>query len=570
MSQLTPENLAFRKQDTIGVNDAADDKEYLLNCFIDLGDLELLKEFRDPKCILLGRTGAGKTALVTKLQADMGDRVIVVDPEALAMQHISNSTIIKYLVELDIDLNTFFKLLWRHEICVEIFTRHIKATSETDHANFIEKVRYEFKKRNPKHLKALDYLEEWKNTFWKTSESHVTEMVSKTETEVSGAVGATSEVLSAKLQGTNKLSEEEKTKIRHLGQTIVNDVQMREVTGLLDMLNDFVEFHQKQYYIVLDKLDEKWVGNDLRYKLIKSLIETVRDLNRLSNIKPIIVLRHDLLGKVFDLTRDTGFQEEKYTPLYLDVRWSRDQLVDLVNSRINYLFRSRYSKRKLLTYNEILPAKVQGVSTIDYMLDRTLMRPRDIIDFFNECIKEVSTGTGVITEETVLDAEVNYSYGRLDSLTFEWFADYPGLKGWTSILRKLPHKFSLKHIDDEALLERCMEYAVNPSPGDKDSEDIIHALVIGVDSNAITLDDFKKQLLYAFYRMNLVGIKHEGERNVNWSQLRGRNMEWRDIETDAEFVIHPCYRSALRTVNVRNEMEGTDSGIDNVFEAAMS
>lgn len=334
MTQVSQDRLAFKKQDSIGVNDAADDKDYLLNCFVDLGDLEILEKFNDPKCILLGRTGAGKTALVTKLQADKADQVIVVDPEALAMQHISNSTIINYLVELGIDLNTFFKLLWRHEICVEIFTQHIKATSEMDHSNFIDRVRYEFKKKNVKHLKALEYLEEWKNTFWKTSDSHVTEMISKKETEISGAVGASLEGLNAKIKGANKLSEQEKTKIKQLGQSIVNDVQMKEVSGLLDMLDDFVEFHQKKYYIVLDKLDEKWVGNDIRYKLIKSLIETVRDLNRLNNIKPIIVLRHDLLGRVFNLTQDSGFQEEKYGPLYLDVKWSRTQLIELVNLRI--------------------------------------------------------------------------------------------------------------------------------------------------------------------------------------------------------------------------------------------
>lgn len=145
-SLTSGKKIVLRKHDSVGLNEAQDDEEYLLNCFVDLGDLDQIKDFRSKRCLILGRTGAGKTALITKLKNEKQEKVIIIDPEALAMNHISNSTIINYLVELDIDLNTFFKLLWRHEICVEIFTQHVKAVSETDHSNFIDKVQYYFKK----------------------------------------------------------------------------------------------------------------------------------------------------------------------------------------------------------------------------------------------------------------------------------------------------------------------------------------------------------------------------------------------------------------------------------------
>jgi hypothetical protein len=537
--------LAFKKQDSIGGNDAADDKEFLLSCFVDLGDLEQIVNFNNPKCILLGRTGAGKTALITKLKADHDSRVIIVDPEALAMQYIANSTIVTYLIELGIDLNTFFKLLWRHEICVEIFNRHVKVASEVDHEKFMETVRYEFKKRNPAHIKALDYLEQWKDTFWKTSDSHVTAMVTTAENTVEAGLGVGAGTIDAKIKGTGKLTEEEVVKVKQLGQSIVDDLQMKEVTGLLDMLNDFIELHQSRYYIVLDELDEKWVGNDIRYQLIKSLIETAKELNRLSSIKPVIVLRHDLLGRVFSLTRDTGFQEEKYTPLYLDVKWSKEQLVELINLRINHLLHSRYSKKSKLTFEDVLPAQINEQSTIDYIVDRTLMRPRDIIEFINKCIYQVSLEDGIINENAVLDAEVDYSQGRLSALAYEWFTDYPGLKEWFSLLKKKPKSFLIMDIDNDDLLEKCFDYIENPPTPEHESKDLIFDLVKHVKEKK-SINDFKKELIHIFYQINLVGLKNEDDRKVSWFHLHGPVMTVDDIEDTTEIIVHTCYVSALR------------------------
>mgnify|MGYP000873987834 FL=1 len=177
-ASLTDGNkIVLNKHDIIGVDDALDDKKYLLNCFVDLGDLDQIKDFESKKCLLLGRTGAGKTALVTKLQDDKKNKVIVIDPEAVAMAHISNSSIVSSLVASGIDLNTFFKMLWRHEICVEIFARHLKITSETEYENIVEKIKYYFKTRNTKHFQALEYLEQWRDTFWKTNDSYISKVI---------------------------------------------------------------------------------------------------------------------------------------------------------------------------------------------------------------------------------------------------------------------------------------------------------------------------------------------------------------------------------------------------------
>jgi type II secretory ATPase GspE/PulE/Tfp pilus assembly ATPase PilB-like protein len=57
----------FRKLDTIGAADAEQDKEFLKECFVEHGYLEVLRNCNDPRRIVLGRTGSGKTALLQKV-----------------------------------------------------------------------------------------------------------------------------------------------------------------------------------------------------------------------------------------------------------------------------------------------------------------------------------------------------------------------------------------------------------------------------------------------------------------------------------------------------------------------
>ncbi len=550
MTKHLENNIIFRKQDSVGVNDALDDKDFLLNCFVDLGDIKTIEDFRDPRCLIVGRTGTGKTALVTKLQEDMANRVIMIDAESLAMNYISNSSIVHGLMALDIDLNTFFKYLWRHVICVEILTKHMKITSEQDHENFIERVRSEFKKRNTKHLKALDYLDQWKDSFWKTSDSHVAEVTNKIESKLSGEIGVNNHVLKSKLQGGSSLSSEEKVEIKQRGQSIVNDMQMQEVTGLLEMMDDFIDHHQSRYYVVIDKLDEKWVGNSIRYRLIKSLIETVKDLNRLKNIKPIATLRYDLISRVFDITKDSGFQEEKFNSLYVNLRWSKQELIKLIDTRINYLFQSRYSKKTQLTMDQLFPSRVNSEPTQDYLISRTLMRPRDLIEFVNTCIKCASEEEGHVTESNIKEAEIIYSKGRLDSLSYEWSADYPALREWAKLLYKKPSVFKVSSLNLEMFIEKGLGYAENPVAIDIESTDTILGLCSDLINNKISGEDFKKKIIFIFYRVSLVGLREVGFEKVNWSHVGVSDFRWDDIDDDVEIHVHPCFRSSLKIERV--------------------
>lgn len=538
----------FRKQDLIGINDAEDDKKYLLKCFVDTGDLEAVLDFSNPRCLVLGRTGVGKTALLTKLQDQNKKRknVIVINPEATAMHHISNSTIIRYMHELGIDLNTFFKLLWRHAICVEIFNHHFKITKEDETENLIDRLKCKFKKTNPHHFRALNYLLEWKDTFWKTSDDHVTGMISKKESELDNTLSASASSFKLGLSGKNKLTNEEARQIKQRAQLIVDEVQMKEVTDLLSMLNEVVEDQQKQYYLVIDKLDEGWVDDELRYRLIKALIETVRDINRFDNIKPLVALRADLLGHVFELTKDTGFQEEKYSSLYMHVRWTKSQLTEMIDKRLSLLLKDRYKKSEV-THQDILPQHVEGIDAMEYILDRTLLRPRDVIEFFNILIKE-AVEVESVTENMVKKALRLYSRERLDSLYYEWTADYPKLKQWVKLLREKGTDFFCGSIDLKKIENLCVEYALeNPLAASKDIDYLYH-LSFEVGEGRLDPADFLSNLIHIFYKVGLVGVRIKGDTEPSWSYEINKKITVDDIDKQTMVFVHPCFRSALNII----------------------
>src|ERR1035438_7743741 len=80
MAKLRSSQFTFRKNDTVGAEGAELDHLYLADCFYDHGDLDIIRDCSNPSCIIVGRTGSGKTALMMKLQ-EYEENIISLEPE---------------------------------------------------------------------------------------------------------------------------------------------------------------------------------------------------------------------------------------------------------------------------------------------------------------------------------------------------------------------------------------------------------------------------------------------------------------------------------------------------------
>ena len=514
---------------------------------MDIGDSAILRDCDDPRRIVLGRTGAGKTALLYQF-AEQQDNVIEVKPESLALAYISNSTILQFVHDLGVNLNIFFKLLWRHVFTVEILKAHFHLDSEQATLPVLERIKNLFSSRNRKHAQAMDYLEKWGKTFWEETDYRIKELTTKLETNLKASIDAAKIGVPISADGGRALTEEQKAEVVHRAQHVVNEVQIRQLSDMIELIDEVLEDPKRCYYVVIDRLDEDWVEDGLRYLLIRALIETVRDFAKVKHAKIIIALRYDLLDRVIRMTRDAGFQEEKYESLYLPIEWTRDQLVELLDLRIGALVRERYTT-KAVTHDGLLPAKVSKQASIDYILQRTLMRPRDVILFFNLCISQAINNPS-ITTQMVRQAEGEYSRLRLRSLAEEWYSDYPTLLSFVDLLKGRMSCFPLDSISDEDCLNLCVklhEQKVEPK------DDLSRAALSLVDAG-LSCNDFRRVVMVAFYKVSLVGLKLEHYESVSWSIGGRRSVSAAEIQPETRVAIHPCF---WRTLGVREGVVST-------------
>lgn len=536
--QSSAAGFRIRKNASIGDSEAEFDGNFLDTCFTDTGDLETLTNFTNPHRIIVGRTGTGKSALIYKISQE--ENVINIKPESLSLNYLSNSDIIPLLEDAGIKLDIFYTLLWRHVFTVELLKKKFKLTNEGNTQNWITNFLSRLKTKDKTKERALNYLKDWGDKFWQETEYRVKEVTQKLEDNINTNIGINSEALKIALQGGSKISEETKIEVKQKVQRVINNIQIKELSDILNFLSDEVFTDpQQKYFILIDRLDENWIDNILRLKLIRALIETIKTFRCVPNVKIIIALRLDLIQSVFDKTRDSSFQEEKYQSLFLHLKWSKSNLMDLIDKRIERLVSEQYTS-KPIKFKNLFPNQVGKTEFMDYLLTRTFNRPRDAIAFVNECLKQ-SEGKGSVTVEAIRKAEIEYSAQRIDSLTFEWNNHYPALNNYLKIIERMNSKFKLQAITKEKIESFALEFAID---GKHNPDPVIRAAYSFLNEE-ITLHNFIITLTKALYTVGIFGIKPDGFSSQLWSFLDTRPPTDGQIKPSSTVFVHPMVWSRL-------------------------
>ena len=216
MSTLSTAKFRFRKHDKIGFADAEQDESFLTDCFVDNGDLAILSNCDDPRRILLGRTGSGKTALLNKLE-EIEDHVVPISPEQLSLSYLSNSTILRYLAEIGVDLDLFYKLLWQHVFAVELIKERYRITNESTKKSFLNQI-FDRLRGVKRKQDAIKYLDQWDDKFWEETEYRVKQITHTFERNVRAQLGVKAHLVDAGAEGCVKQSDEEIAEVRQRAQ----------------------------------------------------------------------------------------------------------------------------------------------------------------------------------------------------------------------------------------------------------------------------------------------------------------------------------------------------------------
>lgn len=169
-----------------------------------------------------------------------------------------------------------------------------------------------------------------------------------------------------------------------------------------------------QFVVFADKLDESWeTGNERQREYLRAFVHECFLLsNSLSNmVKPVLFLRKDILAEL----RVGEAEADKWN--IGTIEWTKPELVKMLEERVKV---SENLIGKDFSWNEFLPQAFRGQRSIDYLLDRTYLTPRDAIVLLQWIINYAQSEGGLPASEAVVRRALKtFSENRLVNLDQE-------------------------------------------------------------------------------------------------------------------------------------------------------
>jgi len=221
--------------------------------------------------------------------------------------------------------------------------------------------------------------------------------------------------------------------------TIAQEVNLNLRKSVMECLNP-----DSHYYVLFDQLDLGFSIEDKAYSLrLIGLLLAAKEMNVLardSNKKLTIgiFLRDDIYG-VLRFEDKNKITENFSAPVYWDHGANHRTLKSLMERRFKAVTQSDAHVR----WDQIFDEDHQMTgrqSKYHYMLDRTFLRPRDMIKFCNETLEAFKAAGGEATKfenRRVLAAQTHYSDYLFRELEDEIHKQIPNYEFYVEVLKNL-------------------------------------------------------------------------------------------------------------------------------------
>ncbi|MCH0561225.1 P-loop ATPase, Sll1717 family [Streptomyces sp. MUM 16J] len=266
--------------------------------------------------------------------------------------------------------------------------------------------------------------------------------------------------------------------------------------------------------LLVDQLEQVWSADLESNSLIIGLLLAARHIGSQYGkaLKCVLFIRSDIYDSL-------SFGEgDKFRSDELRIDWTESELEDLALRRAKASLGWELTAQQL--WGEVFPSTIHGRHTASYLLPRTLLRPRDLIQYLNEC-QYTAIGNGHhdrIQESDVLAATRRFSEWKLKDLVQEYLVAHPFLE------RLFPLFQNSGYLVTRAALSHRVEL----------TQDTLHR-EFPAYAEALTLDGIIRTL----YEVGFLGVR------------RGNGIVYAGVPLlpvqphEDEFHLHPCFRDAL-------------------------
>lgn len=315
--------------------------------------------------------------------------------------------------------------------------------------------------------------------------------------------------------------------------------RLEEINRILPSVYELC--NKKSVTVLVDELDKGWDASEDAKSFVSGLVQAAISINEGSkNLRVLVSLRKELYDSIPSLYEDA----QKYRDIMEVVSWDEESLLSLIAKRIRHTVPETHRLTDEECWNSVFVEILQYRQTksFNYIVDRTLYRPREIIQFCTESLQETQKNLAFPIDYPIVSrCEVNYSTQRSQDIAAEYRFQYPGLDSVFEAFRGKTYSFTREGIDDLCLSMAVGETKVKPEAT---------KWILDQDPEYITDVLWRVGFLRAQAVGGVKALRRSGSRYLGSYQVE--NLSLRNIQ---RFDVHPMFRSGLGMKEAKEKLE---------------
>jgi energy-coupling factor transporter ATP-binding protein EcfA2 len=301
---------------------------------------------------------------------------------------------------------------------------------------------------------------------------------------------------------------------------------LEEIKGLLPSLRKILE--KLRIKVFIDELDKGWDNSEDAKYFLAGLFQAAQKLNLISpNLKVYISIRQELFDNIPQIYEDAQKIREDVEV----IRWGKSELLELIGLRIAHCFPELQEHNGLRRWNSIFISHLSACheESANYVIDRTQLRPRELLQFCKLCVEYYCEGKR-IEEDTISAAEEVYSEQKIKDLAAEYRFRYSHLLDLFEIFRGRRSHFNKEELEYLLLAATCGELDVDRAVDWVQAMDYLEL----------------KKILWHIGFIKAAVPKQMGQSSLNQGIYLGHyELPTINLENVEHFCIHPAFYSFL-------------------------